>query len=205
MDSVREVIIGVVSGFLYYISTRFTVTVRFSDVESIAIYETSTYSEDGGKLVRKLEESPATVSLSKEKGTYGIVYTGKDGFIDGLEPIDKADSQITISPEYSNEKYKQIMSSELPNIHSILRSKYPAIDTLYSLEPVVMLNRGEWFVVRLRHTASDSTNTDSLRVLFKKEDNSWKLAAGPSIVFTTKANPDIDRSILVWANDSFVE
>ncbi len=188
---------------IHYFATTTAVTITSVNTKTVVVTErpddTST-----PKTVATLTKSPATIRIAKSI-SYVAQYTGSDGYASGSIDVSASAKNIAIDPDYSQQHYASLMENALPKVHTLLLGNYPTLDSLFTVSSAGMQQKAMWYVVRLDTKGDYSDNSDTLRALFKKDGDSWKLVSGPAILFTTTDYPNVDENVLKWANEIFVE
>lgn len=198
------VIIGIaaffiVAGLIYtinYFSSSRIVTVSATHISALTLAESNTNNTKGRSY------PAATTQLRVKKETnYQLSYMGVSDYANGYVTITPETQNITINPDYSAEKLHSILTSELPTIQSIIRTEYPTVDQLYTLNTGNLAHYGEWYFTTLTYKGSfDDESSDTLVVGLQKVDNAWKFTLTPNIVFTTHDYPDAPRAFIDAAN-----
>jgi hypothetical protein len=194
------VIIGL-AGVLLYVMSLQTLTVNYVNASTVEVYRSkSLEGDDNPKPVKTLEQSGQSIKL--RRGTYTIHYVGSTGYDSKyVEVTLSKNREITIKPDFSEEKQAEIAAAELPAIVGVLSAKYPKT-SLYAVKPGKILRDGEWYLASLQYQGPDQNNSDSLKAVFHRENGTWVLKTlPPSIVLTEFAFPDIPSAVLKEAND----
>ncbi len=186
-----------------YLNSTYLISVKYTDVHDVTIDNISE-SQVGGtsKTIATVTKSGDSVRVNKGVPYY-VRYKGNTNYADGFVSVSDTDNNVTIIPDYSSAKYTELMDSVLPDIITLLKQKYPIVESTYTIKPVAMKARGEWLVARLDYKGNYSNNTDTLRALFHKNGNTWELVAEPDILFTEYKQKNTPLDILTWANDAF--
>lgn len=201
----RYIIIAIVSllvvtclGFLvnYYTSTTLY-TINYSNVTDVNIVEVR--SNGTPPTISTLRHSGSTIRLSNER-EYRIDYSGSDGYADGFYMIKPGTITITIDPDFSNNRYDEMIAAALPAVREAIRARYPRVNDLFSIDKGAMSQKGIWFTAWLTYRGEYNLNSDNLRVLLKLENNHWSLVTQPDIILTSINYPRVPVDILSWAN-----
>ena len=107
-----------------------------------------------------------------------------------------------IEPFYSKEHLTALAESERSLISKDINNYQADISKLYTLNNYTLYHFGEWASVTLEWKGEYSQNSDSQRVVLKKESGDWKVVGEPSILFFYKNYPDIPTDILRSVNNS---
>lgn len=203
VGSIAIVFVVAISIAIHYFTTTATLKISFTNTKSVTIVEDKGDTVNP-EVIGTIKKSPSTIRVPKEAKLYAH-YTGDEGYADGSLTVNVDKKEVTIDPDYSKERYNNLMNSALPKVTTILQSKYANVETLYTISSVEMIQKGKWYVVRLNFKGEYGDNSDTLRALFQKSDDGWKLVAGPDIIFTSSHYPNTDETILKWANEAFVK
>lgn len=179
-----------------YLTSTHSVKVDYSEAKSVTVIE----QKDGkNHTVGTITKSGDSIRLPNE-GTFLVQYKGTEGFADGEMTIDNSASDITIAPDYSVDKYNNLMTASLPSAGTVITQKYPTTESLYTITSAGMRGRGKWFLVRLVHKGDYTYTSDDLKILLEKDGDSWKLRTKPDIILTQPSYPSIPLDILSWAD-----
>lgn len=188
-------ITALVMGLSYLTSTH-SVSVSFRDASDVTI---SKHSDGKTQQVATIKKSGDSVRLSND-GDYQATYSGAPGFASGSTTVGKSDKAISITPDFSSDKYKEMTSSLLPIVHEIISKRYPKTDSLYAVEVAGIKDRGRWLVAKLVFKGEYSYTSDSLKVLVENINGSWQIRTKPDIILTQAAYPSLPVDILSWAD-----
>lgn len=130
-----------------------------------------------------------------------LTYTANEGFSDGSVNVEQNAEAITVTPDFSTERYKSIIASSMPEVTANIKKAYPNVEDIYTITPGAMKDRGEWFTVKLLYKGEYDFNSDNLKLLLHKKSSGWELSTKPEISFSTADYPDIPQVILSWANE----
>lgn len=193
---------GLVVLLQYILESRY-VTVNFSDIKEVKFYEL----RDQEHAEEKPDASTATVTSSGtqirllKNQPYSYTYTSSSGdYKDGQGDLAADAKDVTIRPEFSDEKITQLAESIRPTVVADLNSRYDGLDKYHFIEEWV--NRDEtYYITGLKYVGDeDILGTDTLKTIFHKDNGTWKMACKPAIVLTTTECPDVSRDLLVRAN-----
>ena len=181
-----------------YFNSTFKATITFDHVKSAEIMSVT----DSAAPVKVADVAKSGDSFRLNKAQEFIVrYKGADGYSDGEVQIDKDTGTANASPDFSKERRTQLMNQSHDAVVQAITEKYPTVSSSYNINNGDVFDRGEWQVVLLQYKGDDSMNNDSLRILFKKEGNSWKRVTGAKIILTKYNTKNIDVAVLKKAND----
>lgn len=195
---VAGAILLVVGGYftINYLSTTHSVVINYSDISQVTI----TNKVNGTiQQVATISKSGDSIRLTNTTD-YDVNYKGNSGFASGSIALGKSANAVTITPDYSADKYASIIATSLPNAHQLIMQKYPNVDTLFTTSSGGMMERGRWFVVKLTHKGEATYDSDNLKILLENVNGTWELRTKPDILFTLKTYPSIPLDILSWAD-----
>jgi len=190
------VIVGI--GILNYFASTTAYTITFVHTSSVKIVQMKTADNPVAAIVNK---SGDTVRLSSNL-SYMVSYIGSAGYASGTVVLAK-ESNVSIDPDFSEEKYTALITQELPSIRAAITERYPKAGELFTIDQGAMREKGLWFVADLVYNGEYSLNSDNLRVLLKQENGHWSLMTEPDIILTTIHYPRVPVAILSWANSAF--
>lgn len=171
-------------GFRYMTSFE-TITITYKNIEKAEIYNTpDSHNSKHGTPVSNINQSGQKIKL-KKGSDYIIDFTGSTGYENGTIILRDGQKEIYIDPYLSEEKLEEIRTKELPIIHAVITNKYPNIN-LYTLGEGRLYQWGEWYGTTLKYIGTDSFNSDTLRLILKKENNTWVIKTDPPNITLNK-------------------
>ncbi len=198
--AVPFIVLGVV-GFVYFrhISSTRVLTISFKNAKNVRVVDVS--GAQAGvteKEIARIQKSGDSVRIHKELTVF-VRYDGAPGYADGFE--NGASDTVVINPEYSKEKIKMILKE---NREALSQAVFSNIQngSSYVLAEGTLHDHGTWYISTLTPTedqAGDS-DTDILKVLIKKDGDSWQLVGTPKLVFTKYNTKDIPIPVLDAVN-----
>lgn len=211
---VIAVIVGIVLlvEFLSWKTIQFTLSPQTS---SIKIYdsvlldkENNEYIDEGGNedsvktptLVATLTGS-GTARL--KEGRYYVVPSGETIASDVITiDIQTTTTNIAINPYNSSEYLFKTYSSELPAVYASIKKAYPLANKGYEIAKGVFYHSGEWYSTSLHDNSSYASlhGYDTYGVILHKENNVWKVVAGPNLVFSYAGTSSIPADIVDATN-----
>ncbi len=189
------VAIGVVLVKNYFDST-YSVTVSFKNTSKVEVVETPEGAAE--KVIGTIVKSGDSTRVNRNSA-YLIRYAATEGYADGFVPVDSSNTNVTLDPDYSDARYRELQKAAQATVTSQITAQYPDAPKLFSFEPGLMFDHAKWYVVLLKYKGSYDTNTDNLMVLFKKDGDNWKLVSKPRILLTTHNTPDVPADVLAKA------
>lgn len=159
---------------------------------SVAVYTVDDVSV--GKF-----ESNATTQL--KEGNYYYVPEGENYASDEVRFEVDGDETIEVSPPYSADFLASLLSKEQAAIRSVLLSAYPEIKSEYIIGDEHLAQYGEWYFAKLIQRVSGGNEPDVYRVILKKENATWSVAASPQLVLSIAKNNSIPEAVIRQANE----
>lgn len=173
-------------------------TVLYKNVTSASVYDTSGREAGGDDiLLGKITESGDTIRIPKNLASVMVIYKGAGGYADGLVGGDTR--QVNIDPEFSAEKIAGLVTAERSQIESAVFSGLQN-QSSYTLGQGTLFDHGAWYISKLTYENSTDANSDTLRVLLRKEGDEWQRIGFPALVFTTYSTKNIPLSVLDAVN-----
>lgn len=195
-------IITSVTILVSYLSSTKEVVVYYKNSKDVNIHIFSGEHIRGSNKIAEIKKSGDSIRLDKSE-TYQVTYSGSVGYEDGLisfKPSDKG--TIKINPHYSQDKLSQLLSSQKDSIHNVIKSKYSDNIHLYEIQPGKLYHFGDWYGTTLKYTGDDYSNSDTLRIVLRKEGDSWVIKTDPpSISLNKYVFPKIPVDVLVNVNN----
>ena len=186
-------ILGV--GVLIFTFSRTTVMFDYKNIETIAVTEKGT-----GKSVGTISNN-SSLYLPKDTDLVAT-YKGVSGYANGTVTFNSSGTMpVKLRPYYSKTKLLELLTLESPQIRNQINAQFPDITTRFTLSKEGLLRYGDWYIALYKYKGEYSLNSDSLRVVAKKTDGSWKTASSPEIFLNVVSYPDIPKEILQKAND----
>ena len=183
----------------YFLSLR-VVTVNFQNVSRVDIYKTKKL--DSGK-----DQDPyKTILTSGEeikipKGDYTAYYQANKGYESKYQEFSFDDDYILdIKPNYSEDKLNEILNQQINNLNRTIESYSSNISSQYTIQKGQLFDNGNWYGTTLVYKGDDYFNNDTLRVVLKKNGNTWVVAGKPSIYFNKFDYANIPKNILSEVN-----
>lgn len=141
-------------------------------------------------------------SLQLQDGTYTATPNGESYSAVPIEfKIDGQDITVTVDPDFSESRLEELRKSEQPAITQVIQSTYSSAIGDFTIQPGTLYNRGEWYGgLLVQKPLGGGQLGDTYRVILKKENNKWIIAAEPKIVLSASDYPDIPRDILTNVN-----
>lgn len=195
------VLIAGIAGFAYLQAT-YVATFNYEHAHNLQVVDISG-RQHGGKdtAIASVGASGSTQRFQKTQNLI-VTYKGDDGYADGFASITPDSPKVTIQPEFSEAKNKEIAASIRGKIRTVILASYPTTEKYFKIQDCVLRDRAKWCVARLTFTGNkDTLNADNLIVLLESDGTNWTLKTKPDIILTTANYPDLPASVLSWAND----
>ncbi len=164
------------------------------------------------------EQIASTNTLKKVRlypGIYAIKFSGSSDYQYEQTSITIDSSTEIETPDlnYTNKKLIQLLSDQKTKINSVVFGVLP--NSNYKINTENLYNTGQWYGAVLipndwydpnipsniipRPTNINNTQ-DMLRLIMKKENNQWKVVAGPSVIIYIKNYAGIPQDIIRAVN-----
>lgn len=183
-------------GIFSYFSSTQSVQIEYKNTSTVEIKQLQKTGED--KIIKDIKSSGQSVRLKKNQD-YFVSYKGSSGFADGKVEfkVTPDKTKVSINPYYSESKLKDLLANEQSQIQQALKEKYPGTIGQYQIQAGKLYRWGEWYGTTLKYTGPDQLNADTLRVVLKKENNTWKIATDPpDITLSKNVYPSVPEDIL---------
>jgi hypothetical protein len=127
----------------------------------------------------KLDKNPTTITVTDQTGT------------------------IKLDPNFSRETLQHMFTDEQATLNATIKASVTSSQP-YTLDNGTLYHHGEWYGTQLHVYKASSEdpdignpgNVDTFYLVLKKENNSWKVVAGPSLILTKPDNPTIPSYII---------
>lgn len=184
-----------------FLTTTQSISIKYDNVIDIKIYKAEVFENKQTTPFKDIMSNNSSVRL--KKGDYYITWKASDGYKDGNKKISLTNrsQSINIDPGYSDQKLSLILDKEINNINKIINDKFPETASIYIVGRGELLDNGNWYLTTLQYNGSSRYSSDTLKIILKKEGNSWVvMTTPPSIVFNKKDFKNIPDNILSYAN-----
>lgn len=166
-------------------------------------------------IVNQIASTNTKKKIRLHTGTYVIKFSGDKDYQEEASTVRIDKSMVINTPtlKYTDEKLAQLLDVDKALIQEVLQTVLP--NARYSVDQEKLFYTGEWYGANLipndwydpnapadiipRPTNVDNT-LDMLRVIMKKDNGTWKVVAGPSIVFFVDDYPKIPQDIISETN-----
>ncbi len=146
---------------------------------------------------RRVDFTPNS-PVSLPRGTY-IAEFQRDGFEYYAQEIRLDSEKRVIQLQYARlpQDRKQILDTEKTKIHEIIQNRYPEVYTFFAIGKESIYEDGSWYGAVLQGKKDTSLiDRDSLRIVLKKVNDSWKIKAKPYPTISQSEYPDIPIAII---------
>lgn len=183
-----------------YLSSR-SVKIVFTNIKTVSVSEISPEGNEAKKPVEIVTESGKSVRL-KKNNIYTVSYTGIDGYADGTQNFNpKKDGDIYLTPYFSEKKLNNILETERPVVHNLITKTYKN-SNLYTYQGETLYHFGDWYSAKLKYTGNDAYNSDTLILVLRKENNTWKIINNPPSLYVSHISyPNIPDDIINSVNN----
>lgn len=186
------IVVGAAIATIEYLSYKDVSIVIKKPGVSVTVFTTD------NRVVGKFSDN--TTAQLKE-GKYHYVPEGENYASDKVQFEVDGDETIEVSPPYSAEFLASLLSKEQPAIRSVLLSVYPEIKTEYIIGDEHLAQYGEWYSAKLMQRVSGGNEPDVYRVILKKENATWSVAASPQLALSIAKNTSIPEAVIRQANE----
>lgn len=206
-------IVGVASFFVWdYFINQKIITLKPTPGTTIAI---GTQIGDNPVIRKEIAKTTSQKEIRLRPGVYAIKFSGSKDYKDESRSvaISKSIDIKTPNLKYTDGKLTQLLSSQKNKIHEVLQQVLPS--TRYLIDTEKLFNTGQWYGARLMpdnwyepnipsniipRPTNNSNTRDILRLIMKKEDNKWRVVAGPSVIMYIKDYENIPQDIIRSVN-----
>lgn len=188
-------IVGYIFVSNYLNSTELTITGK-----NLSSYEVTVE----GTIVHTSSSGNTTTARIPKHTSVSIAYKSTGKYADGTKEIaikDKPET-ITITPYFSEDYLMSLLDGDKAAINDAIFSYKSNIKQLYSLENHRLYHFGDWASVKLGWRGDYKSNSDDLKVILEKHNDTWVVISQPSLLFYYKNYPDIPIDILESINTS---
>lgn len=188
-------VIGLILLFTYLNSVELAVNAKNISSYKIEKDDFSVFNSSSGDSedIRVPKYSSITIS-----------YKGKGIYADGTQQIDIGDknSSTSINPYYSKKYLSSLIDANKSAIKEAITSYNEDINNLYTINSYMLYHFGDWASATLAWKGEYSSNSDNLKVILKKNNETWEVAGDPSLLFFNKNYSTIPVDILEAVNKS---
>lgn len=186
------IIVGVI--LWNYLIFQKVVTLNPTAGTTIAIGSQVGEGTDIGTLLTKTSTKQI---LRLEPGHYVVQYSGTKDYQDQSIVINIVETTELTTPKLklTQNKLDALLAIEKPAAQNAFSLVFD-VDG-YNITDDKLYQQGDWYSARL---VPNNSSLDTLRVIMKKENGQWKVAAGPSIIFFIGDYPNIPQNVISVTN-----
>ena len=202
ITAITVMVVGIAGWFIADFLNRKVVTLKPSNGITMTFGEPSHGEEGAGIAVELAKTSKEAKEVRVKPGFYAVIYTGQ-GIKQTRQLVEvKNDMTITApSPTYSEERLAAMLKAQQTAIHSALSSNDKTNG--YTPKGEALYQDGTWYAAKL--VPADPINQDTLVVVMHKENDAWKVTAGPEISLYIDNYPDVPEDIIRDINNRPLE
>ncbi len=192
-----------------YFVEQLTVTLNPSPGTTITIGEQN--GEDLS-IKKQIVSASSLKKINFQPGVYVIKFSGSKDYqiVTNSISITKSIEIKTPTLIYTQDKLGQLLTAEKSSIQSVITPVLP--NSGYQVDNGTLFDNGQWYganlkpgvwynpVVAVKNIGPFSGLDDMLRIILKKENGKWKIAAGPSIIFSIDDYPNIPSDVIRATN-----
>lgn len=197
-------VIGVKLGLDYLNSfQKATITYDTEIIKKLEIYPAANTRNSLQPTGDALQTITSGQEVTLKKGLYALKPTGPKINSDLIE-VTLGDQPVSkeLDVDFSDNYLASQLTKELDAITASIHASNGGIARLYRINNGKLYHHGEWFGTTLSYGGSDSLSRDTLRLVAKKQDGTWKVLTNPpQIMLSIKQFPDIPERILGKVND----
>lgn len=205
------IVLAVVFAWDYFINQKI-VTLNPSQGTTIAI---GTKEGDEPIIANQIANTSTMQKIRLHTGTYVVKFYGSKDYQEEISSV-RIDKTIEIKTpilKYTNEKLAQLLDTEKASIQKAVEPLIPT--TGYRIDIERLFYTGQWYGANLipndwydptvsadlipRPTNINNTQ-DMLKVIMRKVNGKWEIAAGSQIVMAIADYPDIPPDIIRATN-----
>lgn len=199
-----SVILFFIYSLVEYFSTTQEVTITYKNSQNIKLYEADelNHGDKNTDYIAKIVDSGKSMRL-KSNNSYVLIFDGKSGYQgDTIAFKPRKNSNIKINPYFTKKRLSEILQNNINDIQEAIKSKY-INSGLYKINKGSLYHYGEWYATTLTYTGDDTDNSDTLRIVLKKEKNNWRVKTDPpNITLSKYVNKNIPTDILDDVNNN---
>ena len=91
----------------------------------------------------------------------------------------------------------------LDTLHSVIQNQYGDKLNGYEIKTGELLEDGSWYITIIQKPLQSKWDLadDAFRVVLHKENNQWKIVAGPNLILNYADYPDIPTGVIMSVNE----
>lgn len=164
--------------------------------------------KEGNIRLASTEHGDITVTAHQpmrlKKGEYTLSRFGTH-----IEPrseivrVDGSWQQKSVRFDFTRTYLAEQYHIERSAIKEVIATRYPQLDSLYTISGEALYGRGEYFGAALTHRDRTSDQRDRLHILLKKANGTWRVISTPPVqILSTLDYPAVPRDILIAINQA---
>lgn len=169
-------------------------------------------SDDQLAISKQIASTSSKKSIRLRNGVYVVKFAGTSDYqeITKFVTISKSIEIKTPSMKYTDNKLNQLLESEKTAIKTTTAPIL--LNNDYSIDSGTLFEKGDWYGARLTpanwHDPIIGANyielytgsEDVQRIILKKLNGKWEIAAGPSVIFLIEDYPKIPTDVIRATN-----
>lgn len=183
--------------FTYSFLRSQTILINSKNVEKVYIYKSSDFENKNYKPIKTISKSNQSTRLTK--GDYYVAWQGSNGYMDGNKKVSLSNKKqsLEISPDVSEKKLDDMLNNQLSNINSVIKAKFPNIESLYIINRGYLYDNGEWYGTTLQYNGTDRYSADTLKIILKNNNGTWNVITEvPDLAFNKSDYGQIPTDVL---------
>lgn len=203
--AVGLLVLVIVLGLLSYkhFTNRLSLNLEYDPqkIEELYVYSDKN-SGNQEKASGKIEKPGKPIKL--KRGIYYLNYTAKNGYQSDHVRIDltKDSQNLSINPEYTQQELSKRLNTQIESIDSAIKLFLGNEVNEYIVNTGKLYSNDEWYGTTLTYNGNDAFMADTLKIILKKDKNSWTVATNPpAIILSSVDYKDIPVDILKKVNE----
>lgn len=155
-----------------------------------------TQASDDPAIAKQIVKTTTKLSKTLQTGSYVAIFS-EAGYITQYQPV-AVDGNTTIKTpvlRYTDARLAEILNSEKSVIHQVVFTAISESDYTISSEGFYI--QADWYAADL---SPNNTSLNEYKIILKKVNNTWTIAAKPAIAFWIDDYPNIPSDVIRAAN-----
>jgi hypothetical protein len=154
-----------------------------------------TQKGDTPAIDKEVIKTSTNLSKRLKPGNYVVIF-GAEGYESQNQLINLNKNTTISTPElnYTTDRLKIVLNQDRANIQKVVNA---SAGNGYIISDESLYKQADWYVSILLPT---DPSKDMLKIILKKEDNKWVVAAKPSIIFWIDDYPNIPEDVIRAVN-----
>jgi hypothetical protein len=148
---------------------------------------------------KAIDTIEGTKKVSLKPGTYRLLSSATDDYTESQQNfnVEAKSLTVTFTPEYSEKKLASLLAEERSAIIKAITRDTPRVPKFYTIQTGWLYGKGDWYATKLVYRGPSKTyDTDTLRLVARKQDNSWKVVTiPPQITVSRILYPEIPETV----------